>query len=86
VAIKGTEDGLSGLEPRDVRSLLSGLPNTVKVMVPYGDASPATGITAVDAMIPIGRGQRELIIGDRQTGKTTVAVDAILNPVDLYGG
>ena len=39
----------------------------------------ATGVTAVDAMIPIGRGQRELIIGDRQTGKTTVAVDAILN-------
>ena len=38
-----------------------------------------TGIKAIDAMIPIGRGQRELIIGDRQTGKTTVALDAILN-------
>jgi F-type H+-transporting ATPase subunit alpha len=38
-----------------------------------------TGITAVDAMIPIGRGQRELIIGDRQTGKTAVAIDAIIN-------
>src|ERR1700689_3700832 len=38
-----------------------------------------TGIKAIDAMIPIGRGQRELIIGDRQTGKTTVAIDAILN-------
>jgi F-type H+-transporting ATPase subunit alpha len=38
-----------------------------------------TGITAVDAMIPIGRGQRELIIGDRQTGKTAVAVDTIIN-------
>ena len=38
-----------------------------------------TGITAIDAMIPIGRGQRELIIGDRQTGKTAVAVDTILN-------
>jgi F-type H+/Na+-transporting ATPase subunit alpha len=38
-----------------------------------------TGITAIDAMIPIGRGQRELIIGDRQTGKTAVAVDAIIN-------
>ncbi|MEL7083145.1 MAG: F0F1 ATP synthase subunit alpha [Cyanobacteria bacterium P01_G01_bin.4] len=38
-----------------------------------------TGITAIDSMIPIGRGQRELIIGDRQTGKTTVAVDTILN-------
>ncbi|NEQ22307.1 MAG: F0F1 ATP synthase subunit alpha [Microcoleus sp. SIO2G3] len=38
-----------------------------------------TGITAIDAMIPIGRGQRELIIGDRQTGKTSIAVDTILN-------
>ncbi len=38
-----------------------------------------TGIKAIDSMIPIGRGQRELIIGDRQTGKTTVAVDTILN-------
>src|SRR5476649_2070837 len=38
-----------------------------------------TGITAIDAMIPIGRGQRELIIGDRATGKTTIAVDAIIN-------
>ncbi|MEP0862049.1 MAG: F0F1 ATP synthase subunit alpha [Ignavibacterium sp.] len=38
-----------------------------------------TGITAIDAMIPIGRGQRELIIGDRQTGKTAVAIDAIIN-------
>ncbi|MBT8426230.1 MAG: F0F1 ATP synthase subunit alpha [Silicimonas sp.] len=39
----------------------------------------ATGLKAIDAMIPIGRGQRELIIGDRQTGKTAVALDAILN-------
>src|SRR5271169_4018144 len=38
-----------------------------------------TGIKAIDAMTPIGRGQRELIIGDRQTGKTTVAIDSILN-------
>src|SRR5712692_516235 len=38
-----------------------------------------TGIKAVDAMIPIGRGQRELIIGDRQTGKTTIAIDTIIN-------
>jgi F-type H+/Na+-transporting ATPase subunit alpha len=37
-----------------------------------------TGIKSIDAMIPIGRGQRELIIGDRQTGKTTVAIDTIL--------
>lgn len=39
----------------------------------------ATGIQAIDALIPIGRGQRELIIGDRQTGKTTIAIDAFLN-------
>ena len=43
-----------------------------------------TGIKAIDAMIPIGRGQRELIIGDRQTGKTSVAVDAIINQKEFY--
>src|SRR5689334_22430194 len=41
-----------------------------------------TGLKAIDAMVPIGRGQRELIIGDRQTGKTAVAIDAILNQKD----
>ncbi|MBQ9842396.1 MAG: F0F1 ATP synthase subunit alpha [Clostridia bacterium] len=41
-----------------------------------------TGIKAIDSMIPIGRGQRELIIGDRQTGKTTIAIDTILNQKD----
>jgi len=41
-----------------------------------------TGIKAIDAMIPIGRGQRELVIGDRQTGKTTVAIDTIINQKD----
>lgn len=41
--------------------------------------SMATGIKAIDAMVPIGRGQRELIIGDRQTGKTAIAIDAIIN-------
>jgi len=43
-----------------------------------------TGIKAVDAMIPIGRGQRELIIGDRQTGKSTVAIDTILNQKEFF--
>jgi F-type H+-transporting ATPase subunit alpha len=43
-----------------------------------------TGIKAIDSMIPIGRGQRELIIGDRQTGKTTVALDAIINQKEFY--
>ena len=43
-----------------------------------------TGITAIDTMIPIGRGQRELIIGDRQTGKTAIAVDAIINQKSFH--
>jgi len=43
-----------------------------------------TGIKAIDAMIPIGRGQRELIIGDRQTGKTSVAIDAIINQKEFF--
>ena len=43
-----------------------------------------TGLKAVDSMIPIGRGQRELIIGDRQTGKTAIAVDAIINQKSFY--
>ncbi|MEJ2593921.1 MAG: F0F1 ATP synthase subunit alpha [bacterium] len=43
-----------------------------------------TGIKAIDAMIPIGRGQRELIIGDRQTGKTAIAVDTIINQKEFY--
>ncbi|WP_215224321.1 F0F1 ATP synthase subunit alpha [Echinicola shivajiensis] len=43
-----------------------------------------TGIKSIDAMIPIGRGQRELIIGDRQTGKTAVAIDTILNQKEFY--
>ncbi|MBS7321364.1 MAG: F0F1 ATP synthase subunit alpha [Myroides sp.] len=43
-----------------------------------------TGIKAIDAMIPVGRGQRELVIGDRQTGKTTVCIDTILNQKEFY--
>ncbi|MCB0041897.1 MAG: F0F1 ATP synthase subunit alpha, partial [Caldilinea sp.] len=43
------------------------------------DTPVASGITAIDALIPIGRGQRELIIGDRQTGKTAIALDTIIN-------
>src|SRR5205085_6870786 len=46
-----------------------------------------TGIKAIDTMIPIGRGQRELIIGDRQTGKTAIAIDTIINQKggDVHG-
>jgi F-type H+-transporting ATPase subunit alpha len=43
-----------------------------------------TGIKAIDAMIPVGRGQRELVIGDRQTGKTTVCIDTIINQKEFY--
>lgn len=46
------------------------------------DQPMATGIKAIDAMIPVGRGQRELIIGDRQTGKTAIAIDTIINQKD----
>jgi F-type H+-transporting ATPase subunit alpha len=45
-----------------------------------------TGIKSVDSMVPIGRGQRELIIGDRQTGKTAVALDTILNQKNWNNG
>jgi F-type H+-transporting ATPase subunit alpha len=43
-----------------------------------------SGIVAIDSMIPVGRGQRELIIGDRQTGKTTVAIDTIINQKEFF--
>jgi len=49
-----------------------------------GSAPLQTGIKAVDAMIPVGRGQRELVIGDRQTGKSTVCIDTILNQKEFY--
>jgi F-type H+-transporting ATPase subunit alpha len=61
-------------ENRLVESMAPGIITRKSVCEPV-----QTGITAIDAMIPIGRGQRELIIGDRQTGKTSVAVDTILN-------
>ena len=61
-------------EPRPVESPAPGIIERQSVSVPL-----QTGIVAIDSMIPIGRGQRELIIGDRQTGKTTIAVDTIMN-------
>ena len=61
-------------ETRPVESPAPGIIERKSVSVPL-----QTGIVAIDSMIPIGRGQRELIIGDRQTGKTTIAVDTILN-------
>jgi len=70
-------DGKGDIETSETRLIESPAPGIVarkSVCEPM-----QTGITAIDAMIPIGRGQRELIIGDRQTGKTAIAVDTIIN-------
>jgi len=72
-AIDGKGDVVSS-ESRLVESMAPGIITRKSVCEPV-----QTGITAIDSMIPIGRGQRELIIGDRQTGKTSVAVDTIIN-------
>ena len=61
-------------ETRPVEKIAPGIITREKVSVPL-----QTGIKAIDSMIPIGRGQRELIIGDRQTGKTAIALDTIIN-------
>jgi len=65
---------IEATESRLVESMAPGIITRKSVCEPV-----QTGIIAIDAMIPIGRGQRELIIGDRQTGKTSVAIDTILN-------
>ena len=70
-------DGAGPIESREFRPVESPAPGIL-------DRQPVkeplqTGIKAIDSMIPIGRGQRELIIGDRQTGKTTIAIDTIIN-------
>lgn len=70
-------DGLGPIESnktRPIERIAHGVITRQSVSVPL-----QTGIMAIDAMIPIGRGQRELIIGDRQTGKTAIAIDTILN-------
>jgi F-type H+-transporting ATPase subunit alpha len=70
-------DGLGEIEADAVRELELQAPN---VMARQPVVEPLqTGIKAIDAMTPIGRGQRQLIIGDRKTGKTTIAVDTIIN-------
>jgi F-type H+-transporting ATPase subunit alpha len=73
VAIDGKGD-IKGTESRLIESMAPGIISRKSVCEPI-----QTGITSIDAMIPIGRGQRELIIGDRQTGKSSVAVDTIIN-------
>ena len=65
---------IASTEARLVESMAPGIITRKSVCEPV-----QTGITAIDAMIPIGRGQRELIIGDRQTGKSSVAIDTIIN-------
>ena len=70
-------DGKGAIEAEAYKAIESPAPGIIErkhVSVPL-----QTGIKAIDSMIPIGRGQRELIIGDRQTGKTTIATDTILN-------
>ncbi|MBE6902419.1 MAG: F0F1 ATP synthase subunit alpha [Ruminococcaceae bacterium] len=64
-------------EIRPIEKIASGIITREPVNVPL-----QTGIKAIDSMIPIGRGQRELIIGDRQTGKTAIAIDTIINQHD----
>jgi F-type H+/Na+-transporting ATPase subunit alpha len=70
-------DGLGPIAAEDKRLIEVNAPGVVDRQ-PFSEPLQ-TGIKAVDAMIPIGRGQRELVIGDRQTGKTSVCIDAIIN-------
>ena len=70
-------DGKGGVDTKELRPIERPAPGIIErksVSVPL-----QTGIKAIDSMIPIGRGQRELIIGDRQTGKTAIAIDTIIN-------
>ena len=73
-------DGLGEIETKNRRPIEVIAPGVIKRK--SVDTPLETGITMIDAMTPIGRGQRELIIGDRQTGKTAIAIDAIINQKD----
>ena len=73
-------DGLGEIKCQKTRPIERIAPGVIKRK--SVDTPLETGITAIDAMTPIGRGQRELIIGDRQTGKTAIAIDAIINQKD----
>ena len=70
-------DGKGDIQSKDSRPLEVVAPGVIDRQ--SVDQPVQTGIKAIDAMVPVGRGQRELIIGDRQTGKTAVAIDAIIN-------
>ena len=73
-------DGLGEIKVNKTRPIERIAPGVIKRK--SVDTPLETGITAIDAMTPIGRGQRELIIGDRQTGKTAIAIDTIINQKD----
>ena len=73
-------DGLGPIETTKTRPIEGGAPGVMDRKSVHEPLQ--TGIKAIDSLIPIGRGQRELIIGDRQTGKTAVAIDTILNQKD----
>ncbi|MBQ6528932.1 MAG: F0F1 ATP synthase subunit alpha [Clostridia bacterium] len=70
-------DGKGSIDAKEYHAIESNAPGIIERQ--HVDTPLQTGIKAIDSMIPIGRGQRELIIGDRQTGKTTIATDTILN-------
>ena len=70
-------DGRGSIKASDYRPIESPAPG-IAARQPV-DVPLETGLKAVDALVPIGRGQRELIIGDRGTGKTAIAIDTILN-------
>ncbi len=76
-AIGQPVDGKGALNAKQFRPIESQAPGVIARKSVHEPLQ--TGIKAIDSMIPIGRGQRELIIGDRQTGKTTIAIDTILN-------
>ena len=73
-------DGLGEIKAERMEMLEKKAPGIIKRQ-PVSEALQ-TGLKAIDSMIPVGRGQRELIIGDRQTGKTSIAIDAIINQKD----
>jgi F-type H+-transporting ATPase subunit alpha len=77
-------DGLGPVESTETRRIEIKAPG---IVARQGVKEPLqTGLKAIDAMTPVGRGQRELIIGDRQTGKTAVAIDTIINQKDTHSG
>jgi F-type H+/Na+-transporting ATPase subunit alpha len=79
-ALAAPIDGKGDIATTDFRLIESMAPGIIERRSVYEPMQ--TGITSIDAMIPIGRGQRELIIGDRQTGKTSIAIDTIINQKD----